>query len=135
MRLCLLLAGFIKLALGKVLKESILLVTSRPTACNLFKKLFFKGMLKLLVLQKKKIQEYVSRFCDIANDSSQKSIIWDQIKLSSELSNLRCIPVKCYIVCVTLIGCVTDTEESSPVLPTTLTELYLNGLYYFEKNE
>jgi hypothetical protein len=81
-----------------------------------------------------KIEEYVSRFCNNNNTSDRKTKIWNHIKSSSELLNLCYIPVNCFIVCVTLSGCLSDPRNETGALPTTLTELYQTAIDHFEKH-
>jgi Ran GTPase-activating protein (RanGAP) involved in mRNA processing and transport len=81
-----------------------------------------------------KIEEYVGRFCDNNNTSDLKTKIWNHIKSSSELLNLCYIPVNCFIVCVTLSGCLSYPRNVTGALPTTLTELYKTAIDHFEKH-
>ncbi len=81
-----------------------------------------------------KIEEYVSRFCDNNNRTDLIPKIWSHINSSSELLNLCYIPENCFIVCVTLSGCLSDPENDTSALPKTLTELYQTAIDHFEKH-
>ena len=126
---------FIKLVQGNMLKGATILVTSRPTADDFYSKLNFDREVEILGFTHDKIEEYVIRFCNNNNTSDLKPKIWQHIKSNSELLNLCYIPVNCFIVCVTLSGCLSDLQNETSALPTTLTELYLAALRYFEKYE
>ena len=125
---------FIKLVLGDLLKGAMVLVTSRPTAEDFYSRLDFDRNVEIIGFTTTKIEEYVSRFCDNNNTSDFKTKIWNHIKSSSELLNLCYIPVNCFIVCVTLAGCLSDPRNETGVLPTTLTELYQTAIDHFEKH-
>jgi Ran GTPase-activating protein (RanGAP) involved in mRNA processing and transport len=124
---------FIKLVLGDLFKGATVVVTSRPTADDLYSRLDFDRKVEIIGFTSDKIEEYVSRFCDNNNTSDLKTKIWKHIKSSSELLNLCYIPVNCFIVCVTLSGCLSNPRNGTDVLPTTLTELYQTAIDHFEK--
>jgi hypothetical protein len=124
---------FIKLVLGNLLKGATVLVTSRPTADDFYSRLDFDRNVEIIGFTSDKIEEYVSRFCDNNNTSDLKTMIWNHIGSSSELLNLCYIPVNCFIVCVTLSGCLSDPKNETGALPTTLTELYQTAVNHFEK--
>ena len=124
---------FIKLVLGDLFKGATVVVTSRPTADDLYSRLDFDRKVEIIGFTSDKIEEYVSRFCDNNNTSDLKTKIWNHIKSSSELLNLCYIPVNCFIVCVTLSGCLSNPRNGTDVLPTTLTKLYQTAIDHFEK--
>ena len=126
---------FVKLFQGNMLKGATILVTSRPTADDFYSKLKFDREVEILGFTRHKIEEYVIRFCNNNNTSDLKPKIWQHVKSNSELLNLCYIPVNCFIVCVTLSGYLIDAQNNTSALPTTLTELYLAALRYFEKYE
>ena len=122
---------FIKIMCGQMLPGATVLVTSRPTANDIFCKLKFDRTVEIIGFTSDKIQNYVHKFC-INNDKVDiEEKIWGHIKSSSELKNLCYIPVNCFIVCVSLSQCLDDSKEH---LPTTLTELYEAALKYFRKH-
>ena len=126
---------FVKLFQGNMLKGATILVTSRPTADDFYSKLNFDRNVEILGFTHDKIKRYVTQFCNNNNTSDFQPKIWQHIKSNSELLNLCYIPVNCFIVCVTLSGCLSDPQNATSALPTTLTELYLAALRYFEKYE
>ena len=126
---------FIKLVQGNMLKGATIFVTSRPTADDFYSKLNFDREVEILGFTHDKIEEYVIRFCNNNNTSDLKPKIWQHVKSNLELLNLCYIPVNCYIVCVTLSGCLIDAQNNTSALPTTLTKLYVYALYHFEKYE
>jgi hypothetical protein len=124
---------FVKLVLGDLLKGATVVVTSRPTADDFYSRLDFDRSVEIIGFTSDKIEEYVNRFCDNNNTSDLKTRIWNHIKSSSELLNLCYIPVNCFVVCVTLSGCLSDPTNETGALPTTLTELYQTATDHFEK--
>ncbi|CAB3999040.1 NACHT, LRR and PYD domains-containing 14-like [Paramuricea clavata] len=125
---------FIKLVLGDLLKGATVVVTSRPTADGFYSRLDFDRNVEIIGFTSDKIEEYVSRFCDNNNTNYLTTKIWNHVKSSSELLNLCYIPVNCFIVCVTLSGCLSDPRNETDALPTTLTELYQTASDHFEKH-
>ncbi len=122
---------FTKLAVGKMLQGATVLVTSRPTATDFYSKLSFERSIEIIGFTRAKIEEYVSRFCDNIDRDDLKPKIWNHIQSSSDLLNLCYIPVNCFIVCVTLSGCLSDPRNDTGALPTTLTQLYQTATNHF----
>ena len=124
---------FVKLVLGDLLKGATVLVTSRPTADDFYSRLHFDRNVEIIGFTSDKIEEYVSRFCEDHHKTDIELKISEHIKSSSELLNLCYIPVNCFIICDTLSRCLSERENSTNTLPTTLTELYQKALCYYEK--
>jgi GTPase SAR1 family protein len=124
---------FVKLVLGDLLKGATVLVTSRPTADDFYSTLHFDRNVEIIGFTPAKIEEYVRRFCKNNKKTDLELKIWEHIKSSSELLNLCYVPVNCFIICVTLSGCLSEPKDDTNALPTTLTELYQNALRYYEK--
>ena len=122
---------FIKLAYGNMLQGATVLVTSRPTGNDFYSKLSFERSIEIIGFTRAKIEEYVSRFCDNIDRDDLKPKIWNHIQSSSDLLNLCYIPVNCFIVCVTLSGCLSDPRNDTGALPTTLTQLYQTATNHF----
>ncbi len=123
---------FIKILSGHTLAGATVLLTSRPTASDVLSKLRFDRKVEIIGFTEDKIENYVERFCANHGRIELKPKIWAHIK-SSELKNLCYIPVNCFIMCVTLINCLSHATNDN-ALPTTLTELYQAALVYFYKN-
>jgi hypothetical protein len=124
---------FIKIVFGYLLEEATILVTSRPTASDVYSKLKFDRKVEIIGFTWDKIEKYVERFCANHEKNDLKPKILSHIESSSEIKNLCYIPVNSFIVCVTLLNCLSDPANDNP-LPTTLTELYQAALVYFHKN-
>ncbi len=122
---------FIKLASSNMLQGATVLVTSRPTANEFYSKLSFDRNIEIIGFTRAKIEEYVSRFCGNIDRDDLKPKIWNHIRSSSDLLNLCYIPVNCFIVCVTLSGCLSDPRNDTGALPTTLTQLYQTATNHF----
>ena len=125
---------FIKIFSGSFLKGGTVLVTSRPTTTDFCSKLNFNRNVEIIGFTKNKIEEYVNRFCDNINRSDLKPKIWNHINSTWELLNLCYIPGNCFVLCVTLSGCLSGQELDAVALPTTLTELYQAAIDHFEKH-
>ena len=125
---------FIKIFSGSFLKRATVLVTSRPTTTDFCSKLNFNRNVEIIGFTKNKIKEYVNRFCDNINRSDLKPKIWNHINSSSELLNLCYIPGNCFVLCVSLSGCLNNPDSDAVALPTTLTELYQAAIDHFEKH-
>ena len=125
---------FVKIILGSFLQGATVLVTSRPTTEDFYSRVDFDRTVEIIGFTSDKIEEYVTRFCANNNRTELIPKIWNHINSSSELLNLCYIPENCFIVCVTLSGCLSDPENDTSALPTTLTELYQTAIDHFEKH-
>ena len=107
-----------------------MLITSRPTAANIYNRLEFDRQVELLGFDQEKIKDYVEKFC--RNDVRWSSDIWNEIKQSPELLSLCYIPVNCYIVCLTLMESIELNEkaknEGQKNVPKTITELFKRAI-------
>lgn len=122
---------FVKLVCGQMLQGATIVVTSRPTADSFYSRLNFDRSVEIIGFTSDKIEQYVSRFCENNDRSDLKTKIWDHITSSSDLLNLCYIPVNCFIVCVTVSGCLSHPDNCTGSLPTTLTELYSAAIDHF----
>ena len=122
---------YIKLAYGNLLQGATVLVTSRPTADHFYSRLNFDRSVEIIGFTSDKIEEYVSKFCDNIDRHDLQPRIWNHVSSSSDLLNLCYIPVNCFIVCVTLSGCLIHPRNDTGALPTTLTELYQTAIDHF----
>ena len=122
----------IKLIFGDLLKGATVLVTTRPTADDFYSKLDFDRNVEIIGFTREKIEEYVKQFCKNCKRNDLAPQIWSHIQSSTELSNLCYIPVNCFIVCVTLFGCL--MSEIRRTLPPTLTGLYQTAIKHFEQH-
>ena len=122
---------FAKICTGSMLKGATVLVTSRPTTESFYSKLNFDRSVEIIGFTPDKIEEYVTKFCENTNSNDLAPKIWSHITNSSDLLNLCYIPVNCFIVCVTLSKCLSDSRNDSRGLPTTLTELYITAVDHF----
>ena len=123
---------FIKLACGSMLQRATLLVTSRPTTEHFYSKLTFDRSVEIIGFTSDKVEDYVSKFCENMDNPDLKAKIWNHIKSSPDVLNLCYIPVNCFVVCVTLFGCLNEDNDTG-ALPTTLTELYTVAINHFAK--
>ena len=124
---------FIKILSGNMLPGAKVLVTSRPTANDAYSRPQFDRKVEIIGFTSDKIEKYVEQFCANHEKNDLKPKILSHIESSSEIKNLCYIPVNSFIVCVTLLNCLSDPANDNP-LPTTLTELYQAALVYFHKN-
>ena len=124
---------FLKIFMGSFLKGAAVLVTSRPSTNDFRSRVHFDRRVEIIGFTSEKIQEYVIRFCENNNRSELKPKIWSHINSSSELLHLCYIPENCFIVCVTLSGCLSDPGNDTSALPTNLTELYQTAIDHFLK--
>ena len=125
---------FIKIFSGSFLQGATVLVTTRPTTQVFCSKLNFDRNVEIIGFTKKKIEEYVSRFYDNNNRRDLKPKVWNHINSSSELLNLCYIPANCFVLNVTLSGCLSSPISDAVVLPTTLTELYQAAIDHLENH-
>ena len=124
---------FLKIFMGSFLKGATVLVTSRPSTDDICLRVHFDRRVEIIGFTSEKIEEYIIRFCENNNRSDLTAKIWSHINSSSELLHLCYIPENCFIVCVTLSGCLSDPGNDTSGLPTNLTELYQTAINHFLK--
>ena len=125
---------FLKIFMGSFLDGATVLVTSRATTHDFCSRVHFDRQVEIIGFTSEKIEEYIIRFCENNNRSDLKPKIWSNINSSSELLHLCYIPENCFIVCVTLSGCLSDPKNETSALPTTLTDVYQTAIDHFLKH-
>ena len=126
---------FSKLIYGHFLLGATVLVTSRPTANELYSKFKFDRTVEIIGFTEDRIEEYVTKFCHSHDRDDLKPKIWNHIKSSSDLLNSCYIPVNC-LIAVTILFESVQANRASEIesLPATLTELYQEAVTHFDKN-
>ena len=122
---------FLKIVKSNILPGATVLVTSRPTADRLYKKIHFDRNVEITGFTSDKVEEYVGRFCKNYGRSDLKPKIWNHIRGSLDMLKLCYIPVNCFIVCVTLSDRLSNSNSETGALPTTLTNLYTTAIDHF----
>ena len=126
---------FSKLIYGHFLLGATVLVTSRPTANELYSKFKFDRTVEIIGFTEDRIEEYVTKFCKSQDRDDLEPKIWNHIKSSSDLLNSCYIPVNC-LIAVTILFESVQANRASEIesLPATLTELYQEAVTHFDKN-
>ena len=124
---------FTKLVSGHLLPEATVLVTSRPTANQFYAKFKFDRTVEIIGFTEDRIEQYITKFCQIHNRDDLKPKIWNHIQSSSDLLNSCYIPVNCWIVVTILFESLNDSQNEIDALPTTLTDLYQAAVTHFDK--
>ncbi|XP_028406190.1 NACHT, LRR and PYD domains-containing protein 4C-like [Dendronephthya gigantea] len=114
---------------GKLLPGATMLITSRPTAEDIYQCLKFDREVEILGFNEEQIEKYVKMFC---HDDRKSSEMWQVIKSSPELLSFCYIPVNSYIVCLTLYESIDFgqhvKDESYSKIPKTMTEMYKRAI-------
>ncbi|XP_028407917.1 NACHT, LRR and PYD domains-containing protein 12-like [Dendronephthya gigantea] len=114
---------------GKLLPGATVLITSRPTAEDIYQCLKFDRKVEILGFNEEQIKKYVKMFC---KDDTRSSEMWQVIKSSPELLSFCYIPVNSYIVCLTLYESIDfgehEKDKSYSKIPKTMTELYKRAI-------
>ncbi|XP_028397190.1 NACHT, LRR and PYD domains-containing protein 4C-like isoform X2 [Dendronephthya gigantea] len=114
---------------GKLLPGATVLITSRPTAEDIYQYLKFDREIEILGFNEEQIEKYVKMFC---HDDIRSSEMWQVIKSSPELLSFCYIPVNSYIVCLTLYESLDfgqhEKDKSYSKIPKTMTEMYKRAI-------
>ena len=125
---------FIKLISHRFLPEATILVTSRPTADEVYSRFPFHRTVEIIGFTNDEIEEYVEKFSDNHGKSNLKSVIWNHIKCSPDLLNSCYIPVNCWIITTIIFEYLKKPNNLARFLPATLTELYQAAIIHFDKH-
>ncbi|PFX26007.1 Protein NLRC3 [Stylophora pistillata] len=117
------------LVTGKLLKNALILTTTRPTALSSIKRLPFDKTCEILGFTTEQIKEYVSRFC--GDDKQAGERLWRHISSNMNLLSLCYIPVNSFIMCSSLFEILQFESSASATLPSELTTLYMIAVTVF----
>ena len=120
------------LVTGKLLKDALIVTTTRPTALSGIKHLEFDKTFEVLGFSTEQIKEYIEKFA--GDDKEAGETLWRHISSNMNLLSLCYIPVNSFIMCSSLSEIMRFESSGSVTLPSKLTTIYKMAVkvFYFK---
>ena len=118
-----------KLVRGKILRDSVFLITSRPDESDKMSKIHFDRMVEIRGFSEAEVKEYIEKF--FRKDVAMKNTVLEHITKNENLVSFAHIPVLCALMCSFMKYMIKETNNTEH-LPVSTSELYFEVLNIFE---
>ena len=120
------------LVTGKLLKDALIVTTTRPTALSGIAHLKFDKTFEVLGFSTEQIKEYINKFA--GDDKEAGETLWRHISSNMNLLSLCYIPVNSFIMCSSLSEIMRFESSGSVTLPSKLTTIFKIAVkvFYFK---
>ena len=118
-----------KLVRGKILRDSVVLITSRPDEADKMSRIRFDRMVEITGFSEAEVKEYIEKY--FRKDVAMKNTVLEHITKNENLVSFAHIPVLCALMCSYMEYMIKETNNTED-LPVSTSELYFEVLNIFE---
>ncbi|CAH3137856.1 unnamed protein product, partial [Pocillopora meandrina] len=112
-----------KLIKGKILRGSVVMITSRPDESDEMKAkdIYFDRYVEIIGFSEPQVKEYIGKY--FKNNDRMKNIVMDHITKNDNLVSFAHIPVLCFLMCSYFEYTLQQPKKNNP-LPVKTSDLY-----------
>ena len=112
-----------KLIKGKILRDSVVMITSRPDESDEMKdgEIYFDRYVEITGFSEPQVKEYIGKY--FRNNDRMKNIVMDHITKNVNLVSFAHIPVLCFLMCSYFEYTLQQPKKNNP-LPVKTSDLY-----------
>ena len=112
-----------KLIKGKILRDSVVMITSRPDESDEMKAkdIYFDRYVEITGFSEPQVKEYIGKY--FKNNDRMKNIVMDHITKNVNLVSFAHIPVLCFLMCSYFEYTLQQPKKNNP-LPVKTSDLY-----------
>ena len=112
-----------KLIKGKILRGSVVMITSRPDESDEMKAkdIYFDRYVEIIGFSEPQVKEYIGKYFE--NNDRMKNIVMDHITKNVNLVSFAHIPVLCFLMCSYFEYTLQQPKKNNP-LPVKTSDLY-----------
>ena len=118
-----------KLIKGKILKETIVMITSRPDESDKMGGIRFKRYVEIAGFSSEQVKEYIEKY--FKNNENMKNAVLKHVMNNENLVSFAHIPMLCYLLCFEMEYILTVSENPDN-LPVSITDIYTKLVDVFE---
>ena len=118
-----------KLIKGKILKETIVMVTSRPDESDKMGGIRFKRYVEIAGFSSEQVKEYIEKY--FKNNENVKNAVLKHVTNNENLVSFVHIPMLCYLLCFEMEYTLAESENPDD-LPVSITNIYTKLVDIFE---
>ncbi len=117
-----------KLIKGKILSDSVVMITSRPDESDKMKRIHFDRYVEITGFSEQQVKEYIGKY--FQENENMKNAVLDHITRNEELVSFAHIPVLCFLMCCYMEYMLKESM-STDALPVKTSDLYYEVLKRF----
>ena len=118
-----------KLIKGKLLRDSVVMITSRPDESDKMGGIPFDRYVEIAGFSPQQVQEFIKKYFR-GNDTIQNAVL-DHVMKNENLVSLAHIPMLCFLMCFSMEYAL-QTSKSADDLPVSTTDIYSEVVNIFE---
>ena len=120
-----------KLVRGKILRDSVVIITSRPDESEKISRIRFDRMVEITGFSEVEVKEYIEKY--FRKDVAMKNTVLEHITKNENLVSSAHIPLLCALMCSYMEYKIKETNSTED-LPVSTSEIYFEVLNIFESN-
>ena len=118
-----------KLIKGKLLSDSVIMITSRPDESDQMGGIPFDRYVEIAGFSPKQVQEFIEKY--FRESDTMKTVVLDHVMKNENLVSFAHIPMLCFLMCFCM-EYVLQTSKNSDDLPVSTTDIYSEAVNIFE---
>ena len=118
-----------KLMKGKILKETLVMITSRPDESDKMGGIRFKRYVEIAGFSSEQVKEYIEKY--FKDNENMKNAVLKHVMNNKNLVSFAHIPMLCYLLCFEMEYILTESENPDE-LPVSITDIYTKLVDIFE---
>ena len=118
-----------KLIKGKLLRDTVVMITSRPDESDKMGGIHFDRYAEIAGFSPQQVQEFIEKYFR-GNDTMKKAVL-DHVMKNENLVSFAHIPVLCFLMCFSMEYAL-QTSKSADDLPVSTTAIYSETVNIFE---
>ena len=118
-----------KLIKRKLLRDSVVMITSRPDESDKMGGIHFDRYVEIAGFSPEQVQEFIKKY--FRENNTMKNAVLDHVMKNENLVSFGHVPMLCFLMCFCL-EYVLKTSKSSDDLPVSATDIYCEAVNIFE---
>ena len=118
-----------KLIKGKQLRDSVVMITSRPDESDKMGGIRFERYVEIAGFSPQQVQEFIKKY--FRENETMKNAVLDHVMKNENLVSFAHIPILCFLMCFSMDYAL-QTSKSTDDLPVSTTDIYSEVVNIFE---
>ena len=118
-----------KLIKGKLLRDSVVMITSRPDESDKMGGIPLDRYVEIAGFSPQQVQEFIKKY--FRENSTMKNVVLDHVMKNENLVSFAHIPMLCFLMCFCMEYAL-QTSKNTDDLPVSTTEIYSEAVNIFE---
>jgi len=118
-----------KLIKGKLLRNSVVMITSRPDESDKMGGIAFHRFLEIAGFSSEQVQEFIEKY--FRENNAMKNAVLNHVMKNENLVSFTHIPMLCFLMCFCMEYAL-QTSKNTDDLPVTTTDIYSEAVKIFE---